>query len=632
MTYDYDRKTFSPEFLPHRVIDHKSIESIASYIPDLKPQFQALGLKLHEWSKLAEQKIKSLGSILKRFFVSEKSLPALKPLPGGQEFFKLEQDGCILHAPKDPGKGEIIFDKFLDLRNRTFCKEVAIRARTLDIYSSQLQAERDYLLRELGKPSASQSPRSANEDRKLAIRRRIINIDQKMKLHAEMKATWASTNTPRFLFEKFGRQTAKEIGLPVLVNLRTHAVEFEDEGIAVNRSAAVTDFTHAETNLLELRDYLILNDTDHLHELPLARKLYFKAYYNIDVTNPIQYWPVYQRMKNNIYLAYGTSDPALLPGIISERRDLLRRQVLQDLLLHFKNKPAADEIVIYGRTALLDPVKRPLVDAETGYYTDERNEIMDMKAIYDELNGAKVVFDLQENEGPFFDLKGLVHMPKSCSTVEFRKAFPHATIETFLINVSVQGNTRNTGLQMALNSQALHKLEAMDLKGEKKKLFDSLNKKLQYKAETNFTTAHKAIQLMRELGYCSVDCYGGKDRTGYALALETYYAIRRKLRQKARNDPAIAKKYHSILAKFASQLVSSESVAIKIVEDNTGYTVMKLAPFQLKLYVSGNGWNWLMGVGKRLTHYLEASLLYLPKKLAAQPSRHDESILYDKAA
>ena len=577
-------------------IFYHDLEKIPSYLKNQQSQFKALNIKLKQQiSHFVEQKLNNI-------ILSNKNQEITKNhgvVLGGHKIFNLSAKEGILYGPKTD-QSEIISDTFLSHDNQLFCREIASRIRTLDIYKSQLRSERDYLQNQVCQPKKL-SPQKLK-----AIRSRINDIEQKMKMYeSKMKATWASTNTPRVLFDKYNKETAKKMGIPILVNLRTHRVEFADEGISVNRSAAISDFVHAETNLQEMQDYLLLISA---HKFVPAQIAYFRKYYNVEVINPLQRRQLAESMKKNIIDAYGESGLKNIKKLVNERRDVLRRQVLQDLLVHFREKPVYDANTVYGRTALLDPLKKP-IKTDTGYNLNEKNQLMDMRAIYQEIDGAQIVFDLKNHEGPFFDMQGRIHMPQSAASKSFLRKNSSSTLNTLLMNISVQGVRKNTGIQHAINQEAFGKLKSMNIKGTQKVKIGTLQNRLQKKAKTDFSIAHKAIQLMRGLGYCSVDCYGGKDRTGYAMALETYHALRKKLKVLASKNPKVQAKYQSLLAKYRNQLIDNNGVAKRVVEDNTGFKVMKLSPFNLKLYVSGKGIRYLLGIPKRLAAYAQSYTL-----------------------
>ena len=251
---------------------------------------------------------------------------------------------------------------------------------------------------------------------------------------------------------------------------------------------------------------------------------------------------------------------------------------------------------------------------------------MDMKAIYDELEHADIVFDLidEGQNGPFFDLEGRIHMPKSCCTEEFRQLNRPAHLYTLLMNVSVQGETRNDGLQWLVNFEALNKLNRIQMWPAQRNQLDKVEMMLKnYRIQTNFNTAHEVMALLQPLGYLSTDCYGGKDRTGYAIALEVYHAIHDATSTQVSQDAQAQKKYQSYMDKLVGSY-GEQGVAKKVVEDNTGFNVMKLSTFNLSLYLSEKGSNRLAGLGTRLSDFLEAGMTFI------QEPHYSPTILYDE--
>ena len=320
----------------------------------LRDSYHSIPIKNHQVSVQAEESIRNMGLMSENVSLEEHSSKA-EEFPAGLEALGDKPGKKLLSSRKSPEVGEVLGDKFLDPHGNHLCEEKCERAKTMDIYKAQLKNERDYLLREINR---AQTGKGKDPNQLHPIRERIKRLDEKIKIAEIIHASWASTNSPRMLFDKHGPEKAKEIGIPVVVNLRSHGVAFQNGNLlAFNRSAALSDFTHGQTNLAELKDYLILSDSKNIKNLSQEQKDYFRYYYRIDIDDPAARWPVENKMKNIIFAAYGTSEPAKLNQIISERRDLLRTQALQDLLLHFKRNPVAQESMIYSRVALLAPEK-----------------------------------------------------------------------------------------------------------------------------------------------------------------------------------------------------------------------------------------------------------------------------------
>lgn len=595
------------------------LRNIPSLSQQQEPQFQAMPVSTHNYSKIGEKKLTVLGDQLRNSSVSKKTPSAKKSseLPGREEFFNKDwpppMPASLPEENSNPLAGELFTEQFKDIKGEVFCQEEARRARTMTIFKEQLNAERSYLIKQLGEENG-------NEEELI---RRIQTIDKKSSEYSDTKATWASTNTSRYLFKKFGEEEAKKRELPLLANLRSHSIKFFDteEINSTNRSAAISDFAHPETNLMEMEDYLTLTD-----ETKESRPYHFYDYYKVNIADPVAKEHLIKEIKQRLELAYGTSDRNQIHILVSERRARLRSLMLQDLYVHFQVKPAKERSLFYGRVALLDPEKKPVTES-TGYQLNERNQLLDMKALYDELDGTKVIFDL--DVGTYFDDEGRIHMPKSFCT---DKKLEMAQLRTLLINVCVQGHKKNTGLQYTINKEAVDKMRTtLELTEDQRKLASKLNKALRQK-KTSFQVSHKSIQFMSAMGYCSTDCYGGKDRTGYALALEIYYIIRKHIKKQRNITNTKPKSDNIFMAKIAHQLIGPRAIIRRIIEDNsgTGITAIKVTDFNLKLFIPGPGRFWLLGIQKRLSEYVRGGTLMVSSKFRKQRVHPDKTILYNE--
>lgn len=523
---------------------------------------------------------------------------------------------------KNTPKGEVITKEYTDVDGKVIGEEVLVRAKTVKILKNQIESELKYL-KKLPLPISSD------------ISKRIQSLEYKLGLVESFQSDWASTDSQRMLFDKL-QEFAKEIGIPVLTNLRTDRVAVAGEKFSINRSSAVTDFSHAGISLQEITDYQDLeslskgNWKDYYQNLSKDAIDYFKTFYKTDISNRKAFDALLLKLKNKIDDSYGFKTD--LEKIKNERTDVLQTQFLQDMLVHFQNKPADSANVLHTRVALLDPTKSPQINKTTGYQNNERTEFLDMKAIYEKLDGATIVFDLEDDKsgpcGPFMDIEGKIHMPKSCSI----NGIKEAKLTAILFNTAVPYNKKNAPMQRSLNSKSIERLKQQKLTQEQRTQLHEMEKGLETYSKNSFKHAHNLIKFSRNLnGFCSVDCHGGKDRTGYAVALEVYYAIREKMRIRKKQDSSFTeKKYRKSMSKTKNELISPESVTAQAAEDNTGYTVLKIADFKLKLYVSGKGIDYLSGIGRRLSDYLNAAAIFIPEPLVTHPTRHDKTILFDQ--
>lgn len=296
-------------------------------------------------------------------------------------------------------------------------------------------------------------------------------------------------------------------------------------------------------------------------------------------------------------------DSDKLKDIIKTRKEKLATQVLQDLYVHFKTTPASKAKTLYGRTALLDMQKKG--KNEHGCVLHERTQGLDMHAIYKLMDGKKVVFDLRDDLvsglGPYQDEDGTIHMPVSCSD-----GLQETTLETLFFCTSVQGHTANEGLQKTINDEAMAKLKKLrdslppddPTRAEVDKQIRDLNKSLYASAlfRKAFRTPRQAMEVIQTLGgYGSVDCYGGKDRTGYLCAVITDTQLKKIL-----NSGSVPNS-SGLLATWQKKLLSKKGVGGGIAFDNAEHTVFKLTGVNLKLYTAS----------KRVSHGVKSALVTL---------------------
>lgn len=239
---------------------------------------------------------------------------------------------------------------------------------------------------------------------------------------------------------------------------------------------------------------------------------------------------------------------------------------------------------VYARMGLLDLNK----DGKNEYNSvfNERTQGLDTFAVLRHLDGKQIVFDVEEGKGSFIHPDGTIHMPVNCQ----KGGVKSTTLSTAFLNVSVQGNVKNSGLQKSLNDFELTRLEELGVdKNEIEKIKKMLNQisgtvGIPIIGDVNKTARQIMITIQEELnGYISVNCYGGKDRTGVLLALMTKWALKSRFPES----------YQKNVDKWKSQLTGDQGVMAQIADANAGHTVVKT--------MARN--NALFGRRERLRHY-----------------------------
>lgn len=508
-------------------------------------------------------------------------------------------------GPVDHGSG-IAVDVFMDNSGKGIAKETAVRINTMDILAKSLET----------KPSGQYETDTVK--------------DMAERYH------WGSTNTPRFNFMHNEREVAKNEALPILCNLRMQTLKNEEGQVisAVSRSAAISDFSHGEISLRELQDYLDLIRLKNRENIGMERSRDLWNIYGFDVTDPNVMDNVINDLKTRALVSYGPErllapaavnevkdavdklvrgdelldndtralreaviDEAMLSQVVRRRTEHLEFLILQDLYAHFQQRPVAGADTLYGRVALLDMQKSP--KNEFGCILYERTQGLDMKAIFDAFEGREVRFDLDSaSQGPYIDDAGRVHMPR-----EFASEGRETTrLHTVLFNTSVQGHTNNVGIQEWINDDAMKKIARLkdvidlDANHETFALFDG--------ERDSFKAPLKAIKWFQEAGgYVGVNCYGGKDRTGYLVALLTQQYLKESIPE---NDPSRRK----LLRRWGRQLVSKTGVAASIARENANHSVVKVMSYGLELYDTST----LKGHMQRVADLIKESKLFLKTK------------------
>ncbi len=411
----------------------------------------------------------------------------------------------------------------------------------------------------------------------------------------------------------------------------------------VNRSAAVTDFMHGETSHEDLTIYLLLEklvaDSNEWRSLSTIERLRIKTYFpgimdNRDNFHPKVAKKTLERLKKTFVKAYPEFDIKRLSGgnltnkiseIARRREEHLFEKAMQDLALHLETHPleANANSLFYGRIGFVDPSKKVSND-DDGFCLNERSQALDSAAIYRMLDGKTLVFDGDDNSVPMRDLNdpNIIHLPK-----KFRKGGPNSsksvTLQTSYLNLSVAGNLKNKGDQAAINFEGLKRLEnAIAGAGLNEKeyeraveLFGKLQIGLQEGKEGgDFAVVDNALELMTLLGYASCNCYGGKDRTGYGVAVHDHSKMKKYLQQVHPDDPNYQEKA-AIYASLGREMISYKGVIISVIRDNVAISAMKLARTDLDLLLDGDGLEFAMGAGRLFANTLQFVEGFLPETI-----------------
>ncbi len=318
-----------------------------------------------------------------------------------------------------------------------------------------------------------------------------------------------------------------------------HGVPTETYGLL--RVGVMSDLTNGATNLEELGK--IANGDTALQEKALASLEKRQSAYSKGSPTYASFEMAIDQIKN----------PKVALEARSERMELMMLQYLsaqaeRDISKLEKLGDKDTWGVVDVR--LLNP-KKDEIDKESGWVHNETNELLDMKKIFEQFSGKTIVLD---GKGPFIDDEGKVHLGIDAGGKEIN-------LSATLLNISVQGQMENTGLQADINSEAIEALKSNPALADDDDWKGMIE--LLAAGKSNGTVAEKAVTALVKAGFSvSVGCLSAKDRTGWVVGR----AVTKLL---ANNTPEIRK----FLTK---KLLGSQSMAAQILKDVTGWRFMKL--------------------------------------------------------
>jgi len=337
-----------------------------------------------------------------------------------------------------------------------------------------------------------------------------------------------------------------------------------------------------------------------------------------------------------------------ITNLENPKEALIERQfVFQQQMLFLLNQqiqfhpPRHKSTFTLCHQTLLNPSKESLENC--GWMHNEKNELEDMRAIFEWFDQKEIIFSSQES-APYISERGTIHLPAPKGIEPGKRV----KLETCLLNTSVQRHTKEAlRFQQKLNSDGIKKVEQLLIKRAQKilnsqsttlsDLFDELSKKqhnlmnrarwltLQqlrdametfsdiYHSLTKIKNISKkdssydlAVELAKVLLLINVPlssgCLSAKDRTGYMVGkLMVDLTIRdvnakalyfENLSEKVAYRPAQYKKYIQIGAFFRGQAqvlqpflcraLDSNSIAMKIVRENCEQSYLKAFVFPIK--------------------------------------------------
>lgn len=567
-----------------------------------------------------------------RNFALNHSTPSLE-LAGLAAFAEMEKTASS--EIKQETRGEVFNDKFT-YNGQELLSEKASRT---DVMSTLSKGNNDRIedLKAAIQTTANTEPVDTEKLAKLEKKlEHCTQLQTRVEGSTTQGKTWASSASYRKLLGSTGSlKSANEQYIPACVNLRTQVVTKPDGSIAssINRSGAISDYRNGSTNLDDMKSAReVLKNVYSWDQVPAsAQQTVNKTLNQAAISDHM----AANKGAINKDLAESflenlkkenTPQQALkkLESAIVDREFVLENQALQDLVAHFDaiqtNGGSIDDQVnknssiLFGRVSMLDGIKQPVLGQ---FELNEKNQMLDMKAIYQTLNGKDMVFD---GKGPFIDNDGAIHMP---FRVEGENGPVSKPLNAIFFNISAQGNVQNEGPQKEINEDALkqvnvlvneacknlvisgHSDDAVQLMTD----FMSLKNDLEQGVTSGFLTAEKAMDLMLDCNsLVSINCFSGKDRTGLLAAKRTLTELNHVMDGMELSET----QKQALTARFGRQLLDNSSVACLVVADNTGHRALKISTFDLDMLMGNKATaDWLRGCSQRIEMYGRAGATFL---------------------
>jgi len=276
----------------------------------------------------------------------------------------------------------------------------------------------------------------------------------KSKTYRKNNKDWVDSNYFRDLISscsKFTKAVKEYISVPV--NMRYQELEVAGErSVGLYRVGVMSDMRNGWVSLKDLKEF------DKLEGKERAQAISKKI---VEIEAYIYSHNLKAKKDNKLESANSAktelesikTEPALLAGIIADRRRNLQKQMIQLVVGQVEKNPT---MLTGGKftmvhVSLLNQKKQVL--DKTGWYHNEKAEIEDMQEIFEEFKGKKLIFD---GTGPYIGADG-IHLPQeiaegAAGTVKTLE------LDTYFFNISVQGNTKNNDFQLENNIKQLDKL------------------------------------------------------------------------------------------------------------------------------------------------------------------------------
>lgn len=389
------------------------------------------------------------------------------------------------------------------------------------------------------------------------------------------------------------------LGAPV--NFRYQKYEGSEREVGFFRVGVMTDLRNGFTNLAELK-VIQAELKDNLSSPTLEKKLAELR----EIREALAAQPESNKGKL-LALDYAIEQlqPEQIRQTIQERRHILNNQMLQlvqgQVERHLTGVANDPFQITFNLTHLGLLNRKTDKQDPTGWAHNEAFQMTDMHEAFVEFAGKTLIFD---GKGPAIDADGHVHLAQELldSSGNPRKL----RLETNFVNMTVQGHTKNDGIQQEINKKNMAQLfEAAERQvlsnPNDKEMLEGL-KLLQFvqkqfiEGESSYLMAETfSIALIKLKLPMSMGCLSAKDRTGMVggrtilnFVKESMYkdpSLQQEVmpeglsREKRKEFKKAQEQKNQILKEhekqFNKKIISKSGCAALVIYDNTGIKVLK---------------------------------------------------------
>ena len=396
----------------------------------------------------------------------------------------------------------------------------------------------------------------------------IRNVIQKMEhdnTFRPSKTNWYDSRYFRYLLNLDSSMSYERAVKPYSagpVNLRLQTVRAcgakaadQNNEMSWFRIGVITDPTNGYTNLQELKGMRL---NKKLYRQKIDELLHLKT----------KYEPTTRIWQSLDYALHELDD---LHSTIVKRRHILRDQMaLLTLSQLIQNKAqianlATGDKFPFVHIGLLNEESHHI--KISGWVHDEKNEMLDMREIFDEFKGKKIIFEEGLND-PYLDAQGCFHFPKETDNC------PNwITIEPIFFNISVQGNTKNTPAQAEINQKSEKQLRDF-IPPKQHPMLDKAFHKLSKGNSCYDIAFYLACGLCEKKIALSLGCFSTKDRTGVLCEFLVRYFVKALIEEMPCLDKNEAKQRKRYFKKLYQDVLSDQNNA-KVIAQNTGSRIIK---------------------------------------------------------